>query len=179
MRLVDLTGQRFGRLVVTGRSASVNKRTRWVVVCDCGTEKVVGAQNLTNPNPKSRIVSCGCYGAEARRASLITHGESKSPEMKMFWEAKKRSKLRGQTFTISREDISIPDVCPLLGIPLFLTPGKQTPNSPSLDRVDSSRGYEPGNVQVISNRANAMKHDATFEEFEMMYLNWKKQRAAS
>lgn len=43
----------------------------------------------------------------------------------------------------------------------------------------SSRGYEPGNVQVISNRANAMKHDATFEEFETMYLNWKKQRAAS
>jgi hypothetical protein len=64
------------------------------------------------------------------------------------------------------DDISIPDHCPILGIPLFPRRGKQggSDNSPSLDRIEGKFGYVKGNVIVISNRANRLKSDATIKE---------------
>ena len=44
-------------------------------------------------------------------------------------------------------------------------------NSPSLDRIDSSKGYTPDNVWVISRRANIIKHDATLEELLLISKN--------
>lgn len=38
------------------------------------------------------------------------------------------------------------------------------PNSPSLDRIDSSKGYVKGNVIIVSHRANAIKHNASEQE---------------
>lgn len=51
--------------------------------------------------------------------------------------------------------------CPALGIELKWQGGDA---APSLDRIDSTRGYEPGNIAVISSRANTIKGDATTEE---------------
>ena len=66
--------------------------------------------------------------------------------------------------TITVVDVIIPDLCPMLGIPLAMSVGAPSNNSPSLDRIDSSKGYIPGNVWVISHKANSMKRDATREE---------------
>lgn len=81
--------------------------------------------------------------------------------------AKCRAKRKGLEFSITEEDIDIPMICPVLGIPLKKnkTSGFHN-NSPSLDRIDNNRGYVPGNVRVISNRANMLKCDATIEELE-------------
>lgn len=39
-RLIDLTGQRFGRLTVIERAGSdIRKQALWMCVCDCGTKK--------------------------------------------------------------------------------------------------------------------------------------------
>jgi hypothetical protein len=54
--------------------------------------------------------------------------------------------------------------CPLLGTPLFYGNGKMGPNSPTLDRIEPAKGYVPGNVWVISQRANVIKNDATVVE---------------
>jgi hypothetical protein len=43
--------------------------------------------------------------------------------------------------------------------------------SPSLDRIKPELGYVPGNIQVISARANVMKNDATPEEL-LAFANW-------
>lgn len=53
--------------------------------------------------------------------------------------------------------------------------GKQTPASPSLDRIDCTRGYVPGNIQVISWRANNVKGVATPWELRRMadVLEWE------
>lgn len=48
-------------------------------------------------------------------------------------------------------------------------------NSPTLDRKDSTRGYVPDNVWVISHRANRMKNNATLEEMELLVKNWQLQ----
>jgi hypothetical protein len=56
------------------------------------------------------------------------------------------------------------EVCPYLGIPLRVGIGTQHAGSPSLDRILPSGGYVPGNVEVISYLANAMKNAATPEQ---------------
>ncbi len=71
--------------------------------------------------------------------------------------ARRRARQRGLEFTITVADIVVPETCPLLGIPLFISDGTQSANSPSLDRIDNERGYVPGNVWVISYLANARK----------------------
>ncbi len=82
----------------------------------------------------------------------------------IFWVAKSRAKSKGIEFSLKVEDILVPPVCPVLGIPLYTNRGKAGPNSPSLDRIDNKRGYIPGNVRVISYRANILKGDASVEE---------------
>lgn len=66
--------------------------------------------------------------------------------------------------TIEYIESLIPEVCPILGIPLKVGNGRPEPGSPSLDRVVPSLGYVHGNVQVISNKANMMKQDASWAE---------------
>ena len=83
----------------------------------------------------------------------------------MYSAAKSRAKRDGREFSIALTDVRIPTHCPALGIPLFTKRGKGGgPNSPSLDRIDSSRGYVPGNVVVVSWRANTLKKDGTPDE---------------
>lgn len=79
-----------------------------------------------------------------------------------LWKgAKARAKELGRDFSISPDDIIIPEYCPYLKIKLGFT----DPNGfPSLDRIDSSKGYTPDNIQVISLRANKLKSDATIEQ---------------
>ena len=99
------------------------------------------------------------------------------PQYKMYHNAKHRSKRKGIPFQIEMEDIVIPELCPLLGIPILLETGdKKSPNNPSLDRInpDPSIGYVRGNVWVISSRANWLKCDATLQELELLVENLKK-----
>lgn len=83
----------------------------------------------------------------------------------MLIGCKSRAKSKGIEFTITCSDVSLPTHCPILGIELKKNSSKQ-PNSPSLDRVDNTKGYIPGNVRIISARANSIKNDATIEELE-------------
>lgn len=88
------------------------------------------------------------------------------PAYPMLNDARKRAKQKGIEFSISLEDIFIPEICPVLGIPLYVVGGKRTDNSPSLDRVDNGKGYSPDNICVISCRANQLKNDGSIEEFQ-------------
>ena len=90
------------------------------------------------------------------------------PRPKMIVSARARAKRDGRSFDITKSDISVPNYCPVLGIKLEVSEGKFTDSSPSLDRIDNSKGYVKGNIQVISNRANALKKDATVEELEAL-----------
>ena len=95
-----------------------------------------------------------------------------SPEQKMLYNARNRARAKGLEFNIDLADIVIPETCHVLGIPIVIQQRKckrtdtQSPNSPSLDRIDSTKGYVKGNVCVISCRANRLKGDATPDEIE-------------
>jgi len=66
-------------------------------------------------------------------------------------------------FDITRQDLPVPKICEVLGIPLFYS-GSKTDNNPEVDRLIPAKGYVRGNVRVISARANRLKQDATVGE---------------
>ena len=65
-------------------------------------------------------------------------------------------------------------ICPALGITMKWNNSPHQGDSPSLDRLDPSKGYIRGNLAWISERANTMKHDATLEEVEAL-AKWLKK----
>lgn len=93
----------------------------------------------------------------------------KDPVRYLLNQCRYRSKKLGIAFDIEKDDLVIPDVCPVFNIPLFFTPGRRTHNSFSLDRWDNTKGYVKGNVHVISWKANMYKGDLTLEEVERLY----------
>lgn len=82
--------------------------------------------------------------------------------------ARRRAKISGLEFAITKEDCAVPSICPVLGIPLRPATGCADDNSPELDRVDNTKGYVKGNVMVISRRANRIKNNSTIEELRLI-----------
>jgi hypothetical protein len=88
----------------------------------------------------------------------------------LWFEARKRAKEKGLEFTIQPKDIIVPDICPVSLVAMERNRGKLAPNSYSLDRIDSSMGYIPGNVAVISFKANQIKNNFSLEELERLLI---------
>lgn len=95
-----------------------------------------------------------------------------NPALMMLNRARRRASTKGLMFTIDLNDIIIPEYCPILLHKLVPSSGPRY-NSPSLDRIISPLGYTKGNIQVISNRANCMKQDASPEEL-VLFAKWVK-----
>ena len=66
-------------------------------------------------------------------------------------------------FLIEEKDIIIPEFCPILKVKF-----DSGDYAPSLDKIDNSKGYVAGNIQVISFRANRLKNDSTKEERKLL-----------
>ena len=81
---------------------------------------------------------------------------------------KQKARRMGLEFNIDPSDISVPTHCPVFGIPLFISEGVATINSPSVDRIDNTKGYIKGNVVVVSQKANTMKRAATVSEMRQL-----------
>lgn len=79
-----------------------------------------------------------------------------------------RARKRNLECDLTESDLTIPDVCPILGIPLDQTVGPRTNNYPTVDRLDNSKGYTKDNISIISWRANNLKGTATLEELILL-----------
>lgn len=88
----------------------------------------------------------------------------------MFTNAKSRAKQRGICFTVKFEDIYWPEKCPVFKCGFNYSGGGRGYSHwlPSFDRIDPKQGYVPGNVQIISARANRLKCDANIEELKRL-----------
>lgn len=84
---------------------------------------------------------------------------------------KSRAKRKNIEFNIIQEDLFLPEYCPILNIKINYDARLGSNNSPSVDRIDNSKGYIKGNVIVISRLANAMKNAATFDELKLFSKN--------
>jgi hypothetical protein len=104
--------------------------------------------------------------SEKRGAARKVRFAGYSDARRMWMGARTRARERGLEFTIVQADVVVPEKCPILGVTLRRHKGRVGPSSPSLDRIDPTKGYVPGNVQVVSYRANMLKNDATISELE-------------
>jgi hypothetical protein len=116
---IDLTGQRFGRLLVTGRSSKPGSKGEicWECLCDCGTECPVSGGRLR----RGLTQSCGCLKLELmrKRAPLIgcivrrkkcrtcgilypAIGPQKecSDKCRLRWHAEDEARRRGEAFRL-------------------------------------------------------------------------------
>jgi hypothetical protein len=90
------------------------------------------------------------------------------PRGPMLVSAKARAKAKGLAFSITAEDIPIPAICPVLGIPIRANTGRHDAHSPTVDRIYADHGYTKWNVRVISYRANNLKSDMTLAEARLI-----------
>jgi len=171
-------GNFYGNLAVIARAPEKvvkithgDKLAHWLCVCNCGKEVSVSGQALRSGN----TTSCGCMRAERARQTgrnNVIHGHARfgqqTHEYLLWLSASRRAKRDGTTFTITPDDIHIPEFCPLLGVRLERGIGIHTSSSPSLDRRVNSRGYVKGNIWVISYRANSWKSNFTLTELKRM-----------
>ena len=67
----DISGQRFGRLVVIDKYDRKHGGWRWLCQCDCGGTIITASHNLV----RNQTQSCGCYYAETRKTVRLTHGQ--------------------------------------------------------------------------------------------------------
>lgn len=93
--------------------------------------------------------------------------QERDVKSKLLDGARKRAKAKGIVFDLAFEDIEIPDVCPILGTRLdgsSKSPSMINTTAPSIDRLDSSKGYTKDNIRIICARANSLKGNATASE---------------
>lgn len=152
-RFQDLTGRRFGRLVVLGWAGYSKQNAAWVCRCDCGGEKIAGGGNLVG----GRTQSCGCLFREnlskAGSATFLARDTKRHPEYKVWLAMLARCH--------DPDNRQFPDygargitVCERWrvgengahGFNLFmLDMGSRPTARHTIDRIDNDRGYSPDN----------------------------------
>jgi hypothetical protein len=89
--------------------------------------------------------------------------------------ARRRAKIKNREFNITVDYVCsiITDTCPIFNSALYYNKGAKDSmmHSPSLDRIDPSRGYTEDNLIVISHRANMLKSNATWQELQTI-VDW-------
>jgi hypothetical protein len=86
--------------------------------------------------------------------------------------SKQRAKLKDREHSITLDDIKelypVDGKCPVFGFDLEFNTAGFRETSPSIDRIDSDRGYTKDNIQIISWKANRLKAYATVEDLEIL-----------
>jgi hypothetical protein len=107
---------------------------------------------------------------------LLKTNRRKNVINSLLESAQNRARIKNIDISITKKDIIVPDYCPILGLKLEKSKNIMSDNSPSLDRINPKLGYVKNNIQVISNKANTMKNNATYEEL-LLFAKWINESA--
>lgn len=151
----------------------------------CPKHGILKVRRPSMPSCPSGDLRCrACYNEKSvryRAADPVRYSKIqrqqylRDPRCFMLSRARTRSLKHNVPFNITKEDIVIPTFCPVLGIPLQIGTGDKTDNSPSLDRIVPSKGYVIGNIEVMSDKANRIKTNASLEEIEKVVIYLRKR----
>jgi len=158
--ILDLTGQRFGRLVVERMQDMRKGRAMWLCQCDCGNMAVVQSGRLT----AKRTQSCGCYRRENSAAMQTTHSMTRSPTYLTWVSMLQRCenpKATGYKYYGEKNVV----VCPRWhDFELFLEDVGCRPEGRTLDRYPNPAGdYEPGNVRWATPKEQSQNKRLKFD----------------
>ena len=113
-------------------------------------------------------VSCSREGRAKRKAAMFDTKDIARRKKMYLQGLAVKAKARGLECTITEDDVVWNTHCPVYGFELdYFKEGKED-NTFSIDRIDSNKGYVPGNVEVASWRYNDLKWDGTLWEFEQV-----------
>lgn len=150
----DLTGRRFGRLLVLGFSKCVPGRSSfWKCRCDCGREKEVNRNCLLHKREPTK--SCGCLQPEAARRNA-RHGLHQAKIYKQWTSMKQRClnpmnpsfpDYGGRGIKVCRRWMKFENFLADMGNPPNIG---QRPGGLYLERVDNDKGYGPRNCKWAS-----------------------------
>ena len=128
-----------------------------------------------NPNSDTKN-TCKKCSIKIRQTEKLNRDWKVDAARLLYKNIKSRCKRIGREFSIELEDITIPEKCPVFGFDLKREDRQTWMCAPSVDRIDSSKGYIKGNITVVSRRANILKKDATLEELEQLFNYYKTLR---
>jgi hypothetical protein len=148
-RLIDLTGRRFGRLVVLQRGGTArNGHASWWCRCDCGEQRVMVGGDLRS----GATTSCGCLGAELTAARAVTRNATHGlayHALYACWASmhdRCRNPNHAAYHNYGGRGIAVCDRWTGRdGFPTFLADMGERPEDLTLERIDNDGNYEPGN----------------------------------
>jgi len=146
MRLSDLTGQRFGRLLVLEQAETLSPgNARWKCQCDCGSVTYSQGGTLRT----GRHLSCGCL----QRERATKHGMERSVEYMTWAQMKSRcinpnhrsyGAYGGRGITVCKRWLS--------SFEKFFADMGNRPEGHSLERINNEKGYSPSNCRWASTK---------------------------
>lgn len=180
-RAIDLTGQRFGRLVVQSRvgSAPQSGNAEWLCFCDCGKSTTVNSRRLRG----GITTSCGCYSTELLVARSLKHGMRNTRTYRSWTSMRQRClnpRATGYEYYGGR-GIEITVAWGLFEN--FLSDMGERPASTTLDRINVDGNYEPGNCRWASNleqvRNMRISRRLTHDGLTMTLTEWAERTGLS
>lgn len=178
--VIDLTGKKFGSLIVVRRADNIGKHVAWECLCDCGNTKITKAILLT----QKHAVSCGC------RIDKMPQNDPKLVTAKAIWRKNYSDGniLFEKFIELSQQKCHYCDALPSnsqdrLNVPCRVARRKKDSKLDmgrglfvynGLDRIDSSKLHDLDNVVPCCKLCNNAKLNMAPEKFQ----SWLKQTAA-
>lgn len=168
MRKIDLTGQRFGHLIVTREAPhkiekNGRKRVRWYCNCDCGTKDVIADSNGLR---MGNIISCG------GKCKLRIKPNNYAAKNTVYLYYKNNAKKRNIPFSLTKDNVFslIEQPCFYCGATEsnIINTDTYSYKYNGIDRIDSLAGYEKDNVVTCCKYCNRAKSDMSIKDFK----NW-------
>jgi len=177
-KLIDLTGQKFGRLTVLYRGPNANGgRAQWVCMCDCGNLHTTQSYCLRRGYSRS----CGCHRRQLVSEANSTHGMRNTPEYRA-WQGMKRRCYNPNVVSYPRyggRGIKVCDRWCNSFEAFYEDMGPRLSPSHSLDRIDNDGDYEPGNVRwttpIEQARNTCRNHLITFNGDTLTLAEWSER----
>lgn len=177
---IDLTGQRFSKLFVKGRSQKTNKSGSfyWSCICDCGQEKDILGTSLRDGKSKS----CGCGMAitqfQVKHNMVGTRTYNAWAGMKkrvLNPNTEKKKRIYGHLEICDRWVESFEEFRKDMGV----APTEKH----TIDRIDGTKGYSPDNcrwaTQAEQNRNYSLNRNLTFNGKTQCVMDWAKELGIS